>query len=126
MKPQYFDLTVRDVDAARRFFEASLGWRFVPFAGNPGYYRIEAGAADEPGIDGGIGGTAAFPASGGQPLTIVTIPVADLDATVDKVVRHGGRVVEPRRAIAGIGWYCTCAEPGGLLFGLLQADADAA
>ena len=28
MKPTYFDLSVRDLGAARRFFEASLGWRF--------------------------------------------------------------------------------------------------
>jgi hypothetical protein len=25
-------------------------------------------------------------------------------------------------AVPGIGWYATCAEPGGLLFGLIQAD----
>jgi len=26
--------------------------------------------------------------------------------------------------IPGIGWYATCAEPGGLLFGMIQADAN--
>ena len=28
MKPVYFDLSVRDLGAARRFFELALGWRF--------------------------------------------------------------------------------------------------
>lgn len=124
MKPQYFDLTVTDLEAARRFFEACLGWRFVPFEAVPGYYRIQAGAPDEPGIDGGIGATADFPQSGGRPLTLMTIPVRDLDDVAGKVEQHGGRIVEPKRSIPGVGWFCTCAEPGGLLFGILQPDPD--
>lgn len=122
MKPQYFDLTVVDVEAARRFFVACLGWRFTPFGPIPGYYRIEAGAPGEPGIDGGIGAAKDFPQSQGRPLTLMTIPVRDVDDVASKVEQNGGRVVEPKRAIPGIGWFCTCSEPGGLLFGILQAD----
>jgi uncharacterized protein len=43
-----------------------------------------------------------------------------------RVREAGGRTVEPRMPIPGIGWYATCAEPGGLVFGLIQADASAA
>lgn len=77
------------------------------------------------GIDGGIGATKDFPQSEGRPLTLMTIPVADVDDIIGKVERNGGRVVEPKRAIPGIGWFCTCAEPGGLLFGVLQPDPSA-
>ncbi len=38
MKPTCFDLSVRDVAVARRFFETTLGWRFERFG------LIEAGA----------------------------------------------------------------------------------
>ena len=120
LKPQYFDLTVMDVEAARRFFEACLGWRFVAFDPIPGYYRIQAGAPDEPGIDGGIGAAKDFPQSEGRSLTLMTIPVPEVDDVIGKVEQNGGRVVEAKRAIPGIGWFCTCAEPGGLLFGVLQ------
>lgn len=126
MKPAYFDLTVPDVEAARRFFEACLGWRFAPFAPFPGYYRIEAGAPEEPGIDGGIGAVADSPQAEGRPLTLMVIPVPDLDEVVGKVERNGGRILEAKRAIPGIGWFCGCAEPGGLPFGLLQPDPHAA
>lgn len=122
MKPVYFDLTVTDLDAARTFFGQVLGWRFERFPMPGEYYRIAAGAADDPGIDGGIGLAADAPLSGGRPLTVLTLPVADLDAAVARVVNAGGSVREPPTRIPGIGRYATCAEPGGLMFGLLQAD----
>ncbi len=28
-------------------------------------------------------------------------------------------------AIPTIGWYVTCAEPGGLMFGIIQVDSNA-
>jgi predicted enzyme related to lactoylglutathione lyase len=51
--------------------------------------------------------------------------VADVDDIIGKVERNGGRIVEPKRAIPGIGWFCACTEPGGLLFGVLQPDESA-
>ena len=124
MKPTYFDLTVKDLDVARRFFEHVLGWQFEKFPMPYDYYRIKAGSPDEPGIDGGIYGTVQDAAlSGGRPMTLVTVPVSNLDEALSRVQDAGGRVVEPKMPIPGIGWYATCAEPGGLLFGMIQADA---
>ena len=125
MKPIYFDFTVADLDAARRFFERVFGWRFRKFPMPYEYYRVEAGAPDEPGIDGGVGAIADTLVSEGKPLTQVTIQVPDLDQFIARVKTSGGFVVEEKMAIPGIGWYATCAEPGGLKFGLIQADPDA-
>lgn len=125
MKPTYFDLSVRDLGQARAFFEKVLGWRFERFPMPYEYYRIKAGPDGEPGIDGGIGSVADAPITGGHPMTQITIPVTDLEKAVSLVLANGGRVVEPRMPIPGIGWYSTCAEPGGLTFGLIQVDQDA-
>jgi predicted enzyme related to lactoylglutathione lyase len=125
VKPTYFDLSVRDLGAARQFFESALGWRFERFAMPYEYYRIQAGPSDEPGIDGGMGAIADAPLAEGRPLTQLTLPVSDLDAAITRVREAGGRIVESRMPIPGIGWYATCAEPGGLVFGLMQADASA-
>jgi len=35
---------------------------------------------------------------------------------------NGGKILEPKMAIPGIGWYATCTEPGGLIFGIIEAD----
>jgi predicted enzyme related to lactoylglutathione lyase len=122
MKPAYFDLTVDDLGKACAFFGRVLGWRFERFPMPYEYYRIRAGEAEEVGIDGGIGAIEDAPLSGGKPLTQLTIPVPDLDEFVAKVRDAGGQIVEPKLPIPGIGWYATCAEPGGLKFGMIQAD----
>lgn len=126
MKPAYFDLTVRDLAAARHFFEAALGWRFERFAMPYEYYRIQAGPADEPGIDGGIGALADTAVTDGLPSATLTVTVPDLDAALARVTHAGGSVIEPLMPIPGIGWYATCSEPGGLRFGLIEPDANAA
>ena len=125
MKPTYFDFTVRNLEEARHFFEHVFDWRFEKFPMPYDYYRIQAGAEDEVGIDGGIGAIADTPTSGGQPLTQVTVPVPNLDECIARIVEKGGNVIEPKMAIPGIGWFAACAEPGGLLFGVMEADPDA-
>ena len=126
MKPTYFDLTVHDLGAARAFFERVFGWRFERFPMPYEYYRIQAGAHNEQGIDGGIGALKDAPVAGGRPMTQMTVPVPDLEQSIATVLASGGRVVEQKLAIPGIGWYATCAEPGGLRFGMIQADPRAA
>ena len=122
MKPQYFDLTVDNLTAAREFFANVLDWKFERFPIPYEYYRIKAGAEDEPGIDGGIGAVKDTAISGGRPLVNLTVNVPSIDDCIAKVKKNGGSLVEPRTAIPGIGWYATCAEPGGLLFGILEGD----
>jgi uncharacterized protein len=125
MRPTYFDLTVKDVGQARAFFERVLGWRFERFAMPYEYFRIQAGPEGEAGIDGGIGALADAPIAGGIPQTQLTVPVSDLDQVLARVQACRGCVIEPRMPIPGVGWYATCAEPGGLRFGVIQADANA-
>jgi hypothetical protein len=126
MKPVYFDFTVEDIGRARAFFERVLGWQFERFDMPYEYFRIRAGPPEEPGIDGGIGATHDAPLSDEKPMTLVTVPTTDLDRVLARVVEAGGNVVEAKVPIPGVGWYATCAEPGGLKFGLIESDPNAA
>lgn len=65
------------------------------------------------------------PLAAGRPATQVTIPVQNLDAVLALVEGNGGRIMEAKMAIPGVGWYATCAEPGGLMFGVIEADSAA-
>lgn len=114
---QYFDLTVVDVEA-RRFFEACLRDGGLYHSNDPWILSVQAGAPEEPGVGhGGIGSAEDFPQSG-RPLPLVTIPVPDVDDVVAKVEQNGERAVVRLERFLGIGWFCTCAEPG--CFGVLQ------
>jgi uncharacterized protein len=126
MKPCYFDMTVHNVDQARRFFGSVFGWQFQKMPSADEYYRIDAGPKDERGINGGIGMVGQARISEGRPLTQVTIPVSNLEEFIEKIKEYGGFVLETRMAIPGVGWYATCAEPGGLVFGIFEADPKAA
>jgi predicted enzyme related to lactoylglutathione lyase len=125
MKPTYFDMTVQDLAQARGFFEQVFGWHFERFPMPYEYYRIRTGPEGEPGIDGGIGALKDALIAGGTPATLLTVPVTDLDETIARVHASGGHLIEPKMPIPGIGWYATCAEPGGLRVGVIQADARA-
>jgi uncharacterized protein len=98
VKPTYFDLTVPDVAQARAFFEKVLHWRFEKIDMPYEYYRIQAGPESEPGIDGGVGSVKNAPLSEGRPMTQVTVPVADLNDVLARVVASGGRTPTIRRA----------------------------
>lgn len=120
------DFTVKDLEQAKLFFEQVFDWRLEKFPEMPyDYYRIQAGDENEPGIDGGIGAIAATPTAKGRPLTQVTIPVPGVDDFIARVEEAGGKVIEPKMPIPGIGWFAACAEPGGLLFGIMEADPGA-
>ncbi|MES9961363.1 MAG: hypothetical protein ABW089_13110 [Sedimenticola sp.] len=121
MKPTYFDFTVKNLPEAKQFFEYVFGWQFEKFPMPYDYYLIHAGPEDEPSIDGGIGAISDTPTAEGKPLTQVTIPVLKLDDCISRIEKSGGKVIEPKMPIPGIGWFAACAEPGGLLFGIIDA-----
>ena len=94
MKPTYFDLTVHDLNQAREFFQSALGWRFEKFPMPYEYYRIQAVPQNEPGIDGGVGAVKDAPISGGNPMTLITVPVPDIEEAMLRV--HGTSRCEMR------------------------------
>jgi predicted enzyme related to lactoylglutathione lyase len=53
------------------------------------------------------------------------IPVASMDDCIARVEAAGGKIIEPKMPIQGIGWLTACAEPGGLLFGVMEDDPEA-
>lgn len=125
MRPVHFDLSVADINKVKSFFSELFGWRFEKFDMPFDYYRIFTGSTSEPGIDGGVGLIKDAPLSEGKALTVITIEVNNIDECLKKISAFGGRIVEPKNLIPTIGWYATCAEPGGLLFGMIQPDPDA-
>ena len=111
----HFEIHADDPERAAKFYEKALGWKIQKWEGPMEYWMVTTGK-DGPGIDGGI----MRRMEGGS--TWNTVDVENLDKTVEKIVKAGGRQVSPKQAVPGIGWAAYCADSEGNVFGLMQSD----
>ncbi len=87
----YVEFTVRDLDAAKRFYTAAFGWQFTDYG--PAYAGIQ-------GVDREVGGlyqTDEVRTAG--PLVILYSD--DLDKSVEAVKAAGGRILKDPYAFPG-------------------------
>jgi uncharacterized protein len=121
-----FAIGASDPEREAEFYRNVLGWRItrnemvLPWGAMP-YWEIETGGKETPGIDG-------FMLQQPQPGagTVNVIEVASVDETVQRVEQQGGKVLEGKQAIPGLGWLAVCQDPQGMMFDILEPDPAAA
>ncbi|HLA81230.1 MAG TPA: VOC family protein [Thermoleophilia bacterium] len=120
--PRYihFEHFVDEPEKALEFYKNLFGWTGEKFGEFP-YWLITSGPADQPGINGGIGGP---PAPGGQRV-VNTVGVDDIDSTIAKAEEAGATVVREKMPIPGMAWFAYLADPTGVVFGVYQEDKSA-
>ena len=112
----HFEIPSAKSADSRKFYETVFGWKFTQWGGgDTEYWLITPGPADEPGIDGGLGG-----AADNLQGTVNTVEVSNLDASLKQVEDNGGQVIMPKSEIPGVGWLAYIREPGGTVFGMIQ------
>lgn len=113
----HFEMPADDVERASDFYESVFGWKIRRWEGPIQYSLATTGDADGMGIDGAI-------ARRTPPIErlVVTIGVGDLDETVAKLVAAGGKTLDEKRAISGVGWHRYCQDTEGNVIGVLQPD----
>ena len=92
----HFAIEADDVERARAFYDAVFGWRFEPW-GPPGFYRIHGA-----GVHGALQRRTG-PAGAGRVGFECSFAVDDLADTTARIEEAGGRVIEPRHTIPGVG-----------------------
>jgi predicted enzyme related to lactoylglutathione lyase len=120
-RPIHFELAADDPARAVAFYEKVFGWKATRWDGPFDYRLVTTGSSGEPGIDGGI-----TPRRGADTGTTNTIGVESVDAAVAAVGAHGGKVVQPKAPIPGVGWLAMCTDTEGNLFGVMESDPHAA
>jgi predicted enzyme related to lactoylglutathione lyase len=100
----YVELPAAELAAAKGFYAAAFGWRFVDYG--PGYASFEGA-----GVDGGLNGDGALSA----PLVILY--AHDLEAMLARVEAAGGRVVQPIFSFPG-GRRFHFTDPAGNVLGV--------
>ena len=116
----HFEVSAEDTERASRFYQGVFGWDIQKWGGPRDYRLISTGAEDQPGINGGI-----FKREG-QVNYVNTIDVPSVDDFAARITEHGGREVVPKVAIPGVGYLVYCQDTEGNVFGILQADKEAA
>jgi predicted enzyme related to lactoylglutathione lyase len=123
----HFEIHASEPEVAAEFYRALFGWSLQRWGDQP-YWVIDAGAGDEPGINGGLLQRHGPPPAEGQPVTsfVCTVAVDSVDDTLVRGVELGGSLALPKMAVPGIGWLGYLKDPDGNILGVMQQDASAA
>lgn len=117
----WFELYVADVEGARRFYGAVLGWRLVPFeAYDPENYFLLRDEDDAP-VGGAIVRCGSVPGltHTGAGRSVTYVHVADVGTALARATAAGGTVLtRPRRIGADDGEFALIADLESNVIGL--------
>jgi uncharacterized protein len=114
---RHFAINADDVERARRFYQAVMGWASVPW-GPPDFFQIhDAG-------DGVVGALQARRTMGGRgmPGVEITIGVDDLAAAMAAIEANGGRMLGQPFHIEGVGELVYFEDSEGNTLGAMQYE----
>jgi hypothetical protein len=114
----HFEITADDPGRAVKFYEKVFGWKIDKW-GAMDYWLATTGPDNQPGINGAIMTRET------QRTTVNTIDVSSVDEFAKKIVDAGGKVVTPKTAIPGVGYFAYCVDTEGNVFGIMENDTKA-
>ena len=106
-----FEINSADPEKARAFYTDVLGWK-MNFMPENDYTFVDTDAGGK-GIGGGIG-----PLRGPKPFVTFYVVVADVDATVQKAAKAGGKVVFPATRVGPTTTIALFSDIDGNVIGL--------
>jgi len=116
----HFDIPSDNPERTQKFYSEVFGWQFEKWDGPMEYWMIKTGESNQPGINGGM--ARRMP---GQICMTNTIEVPSLDEYTSKIVSKGGQILIPKMPIPGVGYFATCMDTEGNIFGMMQMDDSA-
>jgi len=117
----HFEIQADDVERAKKFYEAALGWKVMPaMSAEKGdmmdYWMLDTGTG--PGISGGM---YKRPADDRLYTYDGTVLVPDIDKAVEAVKANGGTITREKSELKGVGWFASAKDTEGNRFALMQA-----
>ena len=108
----HFEIMGGEGDQLERFYSELFGWKIN--SNNPMKYGVVDTGGGPGGINGGVG-----PAHDGSKRVSVYAQVKDLQATLDRVEKLGGKTILPPTEVPGGPKLAMFADPAGNVTGLL-------
>ncbi len=116
----HFDMGVDEPERAKRFYGAVFGWQFEKWNGPFEYWLVRTGDQNEPGMDGGMA-RRADPSN--HILNFIDVP--SVDECANKIISNGGKIIEPKHTIPGVGHVLVFQDTEQNMFGIIEADSTA-
>ena len=116
----HFDVPSEDIERAKKFYSALLGWKFESFP-EMQYNLITTTNLDgTPGVGGGMGKRM-------EPSQRMMnyFGVSSIDAAIKQVKSLGGSIVSKKMAVPQMGYLVNCIDTEGNMFGLWEEDTKA-
>ncbi|MFC7536089.1 VOC family protein [Sphingomonas sp. GCM10030256] len=115
----WYELITPDVDGAKRFYDAVVGWNVADRSDFPNGYRM-IGRSDGTSAGGILPLSAEMQEHGARPGWLGYVSVDDVDAAVDRMKADGGTALMPPFDIPGVGRVALVADPDGAPFYLMR------
>jgi len=117
----HFEILADDVERAKKFYTELFGWKFDKMPGPMEYWVISVTKdKDAKAIDGGM--MKRQPRDPGYRNYIAVPSVEDYSVRVKKL---GGRVVLPKMAVPGFGYFAVCLDTENNCFAIWETDESA-
>lgn len=117
----HFEIPAADVEKLRKFYAGVFGWKIEKHPGPMEYWMIQTVPTDDkgmlqrPGVNGGM-----LKKQNPEHKPVNYISVEDIDESVEKVKKLGGKIILPKQEVPTVGWIATAVDPEGNQIALLQ------
>jgi predicted enzyme related to lactoylglutathione lyase len=119
MKVIHFEIPADNPERAVKFYSKVFNWKIDKWEGPVDYWLVTAGDEKELGINGAI------TLKANLSVTTNTISVPSVDDFIKKIKDAGGKVVQGKMAVPGVGYMAYCSDTEGNMFGIMQMDKSA-
>jgi uncharacterized protein len=124
----HFEIYARDAEKLAKFYSTLFDWTIEAMPGMDYHYvkTVETDAQNMPARPGSInGGLIVRPAGFEDPGWINYVNVESLDPAVKRAQDLGAKVMKPRAAVPGMGWFAMLVDPQGNSFAMWERDEKA-
>ena len=117
----HFEIPVQDVKKMRQFYSELFGWKIERNPGPLEYWLIETVPADEKmtplrqGVNGGM-----YKKDQPELKPVNYVSIESIDEYIEKTRALGGKILQPKQEVPGVGWVAIALDPEGNQFAMLQ------
>lgn len=117
----HFEIPATNVEKLKKFYTGVFGWKIENYPGPMEYWMIQTVPTDDkgmlqrPGVNGGM-----VKKERPEQKPVNYISIEDIDESLEKVKKLGGRIVSPKQEVPNVGWIATAEDPEGNHIALIQ------